>query len=66
MREQRVIEQELRATVRKQNVGSMAEVEAVALESTGEVSVLTKLSDLSVLGDVLRDQIPTQLGENDD
>lgn len=66
MREQRVTEQELRAAVRKQNVGSMAEVEAVILESTGEVSVLTELSDLSVFGNVLRNQIPTQVCENDD
>lgn len=46
---QRVTEDEVRAAVRKQQVGSLKGVEAIVLESSGEVSVITELDDGSAL-----------------
>jgi hypothetical protein len=51
-----VTEAELRAAVRKERLGSMAEVEAIVLESSGEFAVIESLGDGSALGEALRDQ----------
>lgn len=41
-----------RGAVRKQNVGSLADVEAIVLETTGEVSVIESVGDGSALGEI--------------
>lgn len=66
MRDQRVTEAEIRSAVRKEDLGSMDEVEAVVLESTGDVSVVKSLGDGSALGEQLRDQRRGRTGEADD
>lgn len=52
MREQRLTRDELRAAVRKRNLGSMDDAEAIVLESNGDVSVIPSLGDGSALRDV--------------
>lgn len=56
MRDQRMTEDELQSAVRKAEVGSMAEVDAVVLESTGDVSVVTDPGDESALPDSAEDR----------
>ena len=56
MRRARVTEQELRAVVRKKGHGSLGEVEALVLEASGDVAVITSIGDGTALGDALRDQ----------
>lgn len=55
MRNQRVTEDELHAAIRKENSGSLDEVEAVVLESSGGFSVIKSGSDASVLRDMSPD-----------
>jgi uncharacterized membrane protein YcaP (DUF421 family) len=52
MRKQRVVEDEIRAVAREAGVGSLAEVEAVVLESSGEMSVVTSGVDGSAMGNI--------------
>lgn len=52
MRRQRVVEEDLRTAAREQGVGSMDAVEAIVLESSGEISVVTSVGDASALGDL--------------
>lgn len=56
MRQERVTEQELRAVVRKKGHGSLSDVEALVLEASGDIAVITTIGDGSALGDDLRDQ----------
>lgn len=56
MRDQRVTESELRGAVRKESIGSMAEVEALVLGSDGKVSVITAVGDGSALGPITPDE----------
>jgi uncharacterized membrane protein YcaP (DUF421 family) len=49
MRAQRVTEDELAAAVRQQHIGSLDKVEAIVLESSGEMSVITTVGDGSAL-----------------
>lgn len=53
MRDQRVSEDELRAAVRKEKLGSVDEAEAVVLESDGKISVITSMGDGSALDSVV-------------
>lgn len=57
MGEARIVEAELRSAVRKQKLGSMESVEAIVLESSGELSVITALGDRSAFGEIVEDQI---------
>jgi uncharacterized membrane protein YcaP (DUF421 family) len=57
MRRQRVTEAALKAAVRKEHLGSMAEIEAIVMESSGEFSVIRTLGDGSALGEVLQKQV---------
>lgn len=56
IRDQRVTENELRGAVRKENVGSMDEVEALVFEPSGKVSVITSVGDGSALASVIPDE----------
>lgn len=49
MREQRITESELKSAVRKAEYGSMDDVDAIVLESTGEVAVIESLGDATAL-----------------
>jgi len=53
MRRQRVTESELQSAVRKQQFGSLSEVEAVVLESSGEFSVIPSVEDGSGFGETM-------------
>lgn len=53
MRNQRVTEDELRNAVRKHNGGSLSDVEAIVLETTGEVSVIETVGDGSALSELV-------------
>ena len=57
MRRQRVTKSELQSAVRKSKYGSLSEVEAVVLESSGEFSVIESVEDGSAFGKHLDDQI---------
>lgn len=57
MRRARVTEQELRAVARKKGHGSMADVEALVLEASGDIAVITRIGDGSALGDDLQEQV---------
>ena len=57
LRRQRVTEEEVLGAVRKKQLGSLDEVEAVVLEPSGEFSVIRSLGDRSALGDGVRGQI---------
>jgi uncharacterized membrane protein YcaP (DUF421 family) len=57
MRRQRVTEAILQAAVRKEQLGSMAEVEAIVLESSGEFSIIRSVGDGSALGEAIQKQI---------
>lgn len=50
MRNRRVTEDQLRGAVRKRGFGSLDDVEAIVLETTGEVSVVESVGDGSALG----------------
>lgn len=55
MRRSRVVEDEVRSTVREQGIASLEEVEAVVLESDGTFSVVQRSTDsASALGDLPR------------
>lgn len=51
MRRQRVLESELRTAIREKKFGSLDEIEAVILESSGEFSVIESSGDGSALDD---------------
>lgn len=55
MRTERVTEDELRAAVRKHNIGSMDEVDAIVLESSGEMSVIESVGDETAIGTMVPD-----------
>lgn len=57
MRRQRVTEAELLTAVRKNDHGSLGEVAAVVLESSGEFSVIESIEDGSAFGDPLDQQL---------
>jgi uncharacterized membrane protein YcaP (DUF421 family) len=52
LREERVTEEEVRAAVRAQGIGSLGEVDAVVLETDGSFSVLKQAGDGTALGNV--------------
>lgn len=56
MRNQRLTEAELRTAVRKKKIGSLDEVEAIVLESAGDISVIRSLGDGSALEGIANDQ----------
>ena len=60
MRRERVTEAEVRAAVRKRQLGSMDEVEAVVLESSGEFSIIDSVGDGSALGEAIEDQLESR------
>ncbi|TVP47663.1 MAG: DUF421 domain-containing protein [Gemmatimonadales bacterium] len=62
MLRQRVTEEEIMGAVRKEQTGSMKEVEAVVLETSGSFSVIRAVGDGSALGKGLREQIERQTG----
>lgn len=53
MRDERIAKEQVEAAVRKQNFGSMDAVDAVILESSGEMSVIESVGDGSALNDAL-------------
>jgi uncharacterized membrane protein YcaP (DUF421 family) len=57
MRRQRVTEDEVRTAVRKNNFGSLEEVDAIVLESSGEFSAIGSLEDDSVFGEHIDEQL---------
>lgn len=57
MRRQRIAKSELQSAVRKKQFGSLEEVEAVVLESSGEFSVIESIEDGSAFGETLDEQI---------
>lgn len=57
MRRQRVTEAEVQAAVRKKQLGSMDEVEAVVLESSGEFSIIQSIGNGSALGKEIEEQV---------
>ena len=60
MRDRRVTENELLGAVRKENVGSMDDVDALVLEPDGKVSVITSIEDGSTLEPVVPEERTTQ------
>lgn len=61
---QRVTADELRAAVRKKGFGSMDDVEAVVLESSGEFSIVRSIDHASALDETIRDQRPDRFGDD--
>lgn len=57
LRRQRVAKSEIQSAVRKKRFGSLKEVEAVVLESSGEFSVIGSVEDGSAFGEKLEEQI---------
>ena len=57
MRAARVTEQELRAVARKKGHGSLSDVEALVLEASGDIAVITSIGDGSALGSELGQQV---------
>lgn len=57
MRRQRVTESEVQTAVRKKQFGSLEEVEAVVLESSGEFSVIGSVEDGSAFGETLEEHL---------
>lgn len=57
MRRSRVTEQELRAVVRKKGHGSLADVQALVLEASGDIAVISNIGDGTALGESLREQM---------
>ncbi|MCU4801795.1 DUF421 domain-containing protein [Halobacteria archaeon HArc-gm2] len=57
MRQQRVAKSEIHAALRKKNFGSLDDVEAVVLESSGEISVIGSVEDESSFGEQLEEQL---------
>lgn len=60
MRRARVTEPELRAVARKKGHGSLSGVEALVLEASGDIAVITAIGDGSALQDGLQEQIPRE------
>ena len=56
MRHARVTEQELQAVVRKKGHGSLDDVQALVLEASGDIAVITDVGNGSALGEQLRGQ----------
>lgn len=56
MRQERVTENELRAAVRKQKIGSLDDVDAMVLEPSGDISVIPSLDDGSALKGIDHEQ----------
>jgi len=56
MANQRVTESELRSAVRKSEHGSMDDIDAIVLESTGEVAVIESVGDGSALGELVEQE----------
>jgi len=57
MREERVTESELQTAARKKDHGSLDEVEAVVLESSGEFSVVASVDDPEAFGESLDEDV---------
>lgn len=57
MRRARVTEQELLAVARKKGNGSLADVDALVLEASGDIAVISSIGDASALDSSLRDQV---------
>jgi len=57
MRKQRVTESEIKSAVRKKQFGSIDEVEAVVLESSGEFSVIGSVGDEHSFGEQLEEHL---------
>ena len=57
MRRQRVAREELRDAVRKKEYGSLDEVEAIVLESSGDFSIISSLDDGSAFGEALEEEL---------
>jgi uncharacterized membrane protein YcaP (DUF421 family) len=53
MRRERVRKPEVQSAVRKKKFGSLDEIEAIVLESSGEFSVIKSVEDASAFGDNL-------------
>ena len=60
MRRTRVTEQELRAVARKKGHGSLDDVEALVLEASGDIAVITSIGNGTALGSELRGQVEQQ------
>ncbi|WP_460919960.1 DUF421 domain-containing protein [Salinarchaeum chitinilyticum] len=56
MRRHRMTEADLRAAVRMEQSGSFEDVDAIVLETGGDVSVITTLGDESAMGDLPPDE----------
>jgi uncharacterized membrane protein YcaP (DUF421 family) len=63
MRKQRVVEDELRAVTREEGIGSLESVEAIVLESSGELSVVTSGADGSAMGELPLENVDALVGE---
>ncbi len=57
MRRARVTEADLQGAVRKKQIGSMKEVEAIVLEPTGQFSIIKSIGDGSAFGHRIQEQI---------
>lgn len=57
MRRQRVTEAELRSAVRKKDFGSLDEVDAIVLESSGEFSAIRTVEDGTLFGEHIDEQL---------
>ena len=57
LRRQRVAKSEIRSAVRKNKLGSLDEVEAVVLESSGDFSVIASVEDGSAFGTKLEEHL---------
>ena len=57
MRRERVTESELETAARKNDFSTLAEVEAIVLESSGEFSVLESIDDETVFGEELDEDL---------
>ncbi len=65
MQRERVTEAAVRAAVRKGNLGSMAEIEAIVLESSGDISVIKAVGDASAFGAEIKQQPHRPKSERD-
>lgn len=63
MRKQRVVEEELHAAAREAGVGSLEAVDAIVLESSGELSVVRTDADGSAMGDLPMEDVDALLEE---
>lgn len=62
MRRQRVTKSELQTAVRKKQFGSLNEVEAIILESSGEFSVIESVEDEPAFGEMIDEQLEHDWG----